>query len=193
MSSSIFDTGEQTRPGFQVPVLGMVGGFFGAIGLLVLFQQFEIFYPTRTMTIAFLVGGVLLNLVVANVVVAIPRRAATESAPVDEPTYVEPAAAEQPTIVTPTATVLDEPTMVLPTAVPPQETTAPTGWAPTHVVPAAGLPAWTDPDPLAAPAARLDPGLDVVVDRREGDWAHVICSNGWAAWVDGRLLEDVSR
>ena len=58
----------------------------------------------------------------------------------------------------------------------------------THVVPNEGLPAWAGPDGSAAPAANLDPGLDVMVLAEQGAWAHIRCSNGWEAWVDGRRL-----
>ena len=58
----------------------------------------------------------------------------------------------------------------------------------THVAPTEGLPAWAAPDGSAAPAANLDPGLDVMLLEQRGEWAHVRCSNGWEAWVDGRRL-----
>jgi hypothetical protein len=58
----------------------------------------------------------------------------------------------------------------------------------THVAPTEGLPAWTEPDGSAAPAANLDAGLDVMLLERRGEWAHIRCSNGWEAWVDGRRL-----
>jgi hypothetical protein len=61
-------------------------------------------------------------------------------------------------------------------------------YAQTHVVPTEGLPAWPGPDGSAPPAANLDPGLDVMVLERRGEWAHIRCSNGWEAWVDGRRL-----
>ena len=61
-------------------------------------------------------------------------------------------------------------------------------YSPTHAVPAGGLPAWAGPDGSAAPAANLDPGLDVMLIESRGDWAYVRCSNGWEAWVDGRRL-----
>jgi hypothetical protein len=68
-------------------------------------------------------------------------------------------------------------------------TVASTAWSPTHHVPAAGLSAWRDPDPASAPAATLQPGLSVrLVEQRDDGWAHVACSNGWSAWVDGRAL-----
>jgi hypothetical protein len=58
----------------------------------------------------------------------------------------------------------------------------------THVVPTEGLPAWAGPDGSAAPAATLDPGLDVMLLEQRVEWAHVRCSNGWEAWVDVRRL-----
>ena len=58
----------------------------------------------------------------------------------------------------------------------------------THVVPAEGLPAWAGPDGSTPAAANLDPGLDVMVIERRGEWAYIRCSNGWEAWVDGRRL-----
>jgi hypothetical protein len=57
-----------------------------------------------------------------------------------------------------------------------------------HVVPTEGLPAWAGPDGSVAPAANLDPGLDVMVIDVHADWAHIRCSNGWEAWVDHRRL-----
>ncbi|ARZ72040.1 hypothetical protein M1P56_14270 [Streptomyces sp. HU2014] len=58
---------------------------------------------------------------------------------------------------------------------------------PTHVVPPDGLPTWSSPDG-AVPTEPLDPLLPVRLLDRLGDWGQVLCSNGWAAWVDGRLL-----
>ena len=60
--------------------------------------------------------------------------------------------------------------------------------APTHRVPWTGMHAWPGPDLRLPVAAVLDPDLDVAVLGWHGDWAHVRCSNGWEAWVDGRLL-----
>lgn len=57
-----------------------------------------------------------------------------------------------------------------------------------HRVPWTGMPAWSAADPGPAPAADLDPDLDVEVLEWSGDWARVRCSNGWEAWVDGRQL-----
>ncbi|MFB9392333.1 hypothetical protein ACFPM3_19385 [Streptomyces coeruleoprunus] len=61
---------------------------------------------------------------------------------------------------------------------------------PTHVVPRAGLPAWETPG-TSRPTAPLDPFLPVRLLDRAGDWGRILCSNGWSAWVDGRLLVPV--
>ncbi|MDT0447912.1 hypothetical protein [Streptomyces hesseae] len=61
------------------------------------------------------------------------------------------------------------------------------GFQPTHVVPNEGLPTWTAPD-AAVPTEPLDPLLPVRLLARRGDWGQVLCSNGWSAWVDARLL-----
>ncbi|GAA2240718.1 MULTISPECIES: hypothetical protein [Kitasatospora] len=58
---------------------------------------------------------------------------------------------------------------------------------PTHVVPEDGLPTWAGPD-ASRPSARLDPLLPVRLADTSGDWARIVCANGWSAWVDGRLL-----
>ncbi|MFD8226237.1 hypothetical protein ACFV16_18925, partial [Streptomyces massasporeus] len=61
------------------------------------------------------------------------------------------------------------------------------GFRPTHVVPQHGMPAWEAPDP-SRPTVDLDPLLPVQLLERQGDWGHVLCFNGWSAWVDGRRL-----
>lgn len=66
------------------------------------------------------------------------------------------------------------------------------GWNPTHVVPDGGLPAWAEPNPEAQPVATLGAGLPVFVEQVLGAWAHVLCSNGWRGWVDGRRLRDLT-
>ncbi|MGW7315215.1 hypothetical protein [Streptomyces sp. NPDC054854] len=66
------------------------------------------------------------------------------------------------------------------------------GFRPTHVVPGDGLPAWEGPDPTR-PTAALDAFLPVRLQSRRGEWAEVLCSNGWSAWVDGRLLVAVPQ
>ncbi|MFE4021561.1 hypothetical protein ACFXPZ_29865 [Streptomyces sp. NPDC059101] len=58
---------------------------------------------------------------------------------------------------------------------------------PSHVVPPDGMATWAAPD-AARPLVPLDPLLPVRVVERRGDWALALCSNGWSAWVDGRLL-----
>ncbi|MFI8193381.1 hypothetical protein ACIF8T_32190 [Streptomyces sp. NPDC085946] len=66
------------------------------------------------------------------------------------------------------------------------------GFRPTHVVPLDGMPAWEAPDP-ARPTVALDGLLPVRLVDRRGDWGQVLCSNGWSAWVDSRLLVAVPQ
>ncbi|MFE2015555.1 hypothetical protein [Streptomyces sp. NPDC059491] len=61
---------------------------------------------------------------------------------------------------------------------------------PTHVVPRDGLAAWEATDP-GVPTSPLDAFLPVRLEERTGDWGRVLCSNGWTAWVDARLLVTV--
>ncbi|WP_431677139.1 hypothetical protein [Kitasatospora sp. KL5] len=68
--------------------------------------------------------------------------------------------------------------------------TAPYEFQPTHVAPADGLQTWASPDP-SRPSVRLDPLLPVRVADSSGNWSRIVCSNGWSAWVDGRLLVTV--
>jgi hypothetical protein len=48
--------------------------------------------------------------------------------------------------------------------------------------------AWETPDGTGPPAATLDAHLEVQVVERRADWARIVCSNGWGAWVDARRL-----
>jgi SH3-like domain-containing protein len=68
------------------------------------------------------------------------------------------------------------------------ETSRATNWRPTHRVGASGLDAW-ESQQGGQPFARLDPGLDVLVEQSDGDWARVSCDNGWSGWVDRHQLE----
>ncbi|MEU6313745.1 hypothetical protein [Streptomyces sp. NPDC047014] len=61
---------------------------------------------------------------------------------------------------------------------------------PTHVVPPEGLAAWEVPD-VSRPTMPLDAFLPVQLLTRRGEWAEILCANGWSAWVDGRLLVSV--
>lgn len=72
------------------------------------------------------------------------------------------------------------------TAQPMQQGSA--AWVPTHAVPPQGLRAWAAPDPAGPVVANLAPGLPIQVTEVRGAWARVICSNGWAGWIDGRII-----
>jgi hypothetical protein len=62
------------------------------------------------------------------------------------------------------------------------------GFVPTHRVNAGGTDARDTPDMAQPVAARLDPGLPVVVINTWGGWSKVKCENEWEAWVDTRSV-----
>jgi hypothetical protein len=64
----------------------------------------------------------------------------------------------------------------------------PAPWAPSHAVPAGGMAAWATPDGSQPAVATLDPALPVQVIEQHNGWAHIVCSNGWEAWVNGGQL-----
>jgi len=60
-----------------------------------------------------------------------------------------------------------------------------------HVVPGTGLPTWPAPDPAQPQGPPLAAGLEVqVLEVTPQGWAHVVCSNGWTAWVDAARLRE---
>jgi len=65
---------------------------------------------------------------------------------------------------------------------------AASAFAPTHTVPPQGMQAWAAPDPNGAVVATLGGGLPIQITEVRGAWAHVLCSNGWTGWVDGRII-----
>ena len=72
-------------------------------------------------------------------------------------------------------------------APPPVQPAAPV-WTATHTVPPEGLQAWARPDPAGAVVANLAGGVELRIEERMADWAHVSAENGWKGWVDGRRL-----
>jgi hypothetical protein len=61
-------------------------------------------------------------------------------------------------------------------------------WSATHRV-SSSTQAWQRPDPASPTTGILEARLPVQVIDRQGEWAHVVCSNGWSAWIDARNLE----
>ena len=61
-------------------------------------------------------------------------------------------------------------------------------FAPDHVVPPEGLPAWAQPAPTSHLVGRLPGGQPVQVVQWLGPWAHALTERGWSGWVDGRRL-----
>jgi hypothetical protein len=70
----------------------------------------------------------------------------------------------------------------------PQAHPASSAFAPTHTVPPQGMQAWAAPDPNGQVVATLGGGLPIQITEVRGAWAHVLCSNGWTGWVDGRII-----
>jgi hypothetical protein len=80
------------------------------------------------------------------------------------------------------------------TTQPVSATNAAPAYRPTHVAPPQGMATYPAPDPQAAPGPALGPSLEVMLaEARQDGWARIVCSNGWSAWVDGRLLTPVGR
>jgi hypothetical protein len=94
------------------------------------------------------------------------------------------------------AATTQPPVTVTPVQQPPSAPIVPTStsapWAPTHRVPGQGMSTWQAPDPSSSQGPHLDARLEVQVVEHRGDWARVVCSNGWSAWVDARTLESVT-
>lgn len=77
----------------------------------------------------------------------------------------------------------------------PQTSAAPASlerlWSPTHLVPEGGLAAFSAPNPYVSPVAHLDPRVEVRVVERAGQWARIVCTNGWSGWVNGTALTEL--
>jgi hypothetical protein len=149
-------------------VRNIVAGVLSGFGVVVLLQQYAVLYPTGMVTLL----GVLIGIAVQFAIAMLADRwrpAAATSAPAAVPVEVPP---------------------IAPAAAEPAVEPSADAWAPTHRIPEGGLDAWQDPDPAAAPVARLDAGLEVRLEDTLGGWAHIVCENGWSAWVDGGRLEE---
>lgn len=154
--------------------------FFLFVALdLVLFGVVPLNSPAVTiLPLVGLVGGVLLGRAAATA-------GAAAGAPLSTAAPAAPFPAASYTAAQPAAPVGDSPTPAGPPPTP--------AFAPTNTVPASGLPAWTTPDPSTPVAADLDPWLPVQVVSWYGDWAQILCANGWQAWIDGRKLEPLQQ
>jgi hypothetical protein len=86
------------------------------------------------------------------------------------------------------AAPMTEPAATLPNPAVQAAPLASAAWLPTHSVPSGGMAAWDSPDASRQPIVPLMPGLDLVVERRSGDWAQVRDAKGWTGWVDARAL-----
>jgi protease PrsW len=125
----------------------------------------------------------------------VPEPAATLAA---EPAAAVPAAAEPAAAEPAAAEPAIEPASLEPSTTsayvaPPTPPTSVPVWAPSHVVPAGGLPAWDAPEPARQPVAMLSERVELVVLSRAGAWAQVRGVNGWTGWVDGRRIVERRR
>jgi len=65
-------------------------------------------------------------------------------------------------------------------------------FVPTHVVPDAGMRAWSAPDGSVDPATHLAAGHEVEITQRSGAWAEIRLSDGWTGWVDAATLRPLA-
>lgn len=86
-----------------------------------------------------------------------------------------------------TAAPAATPANMAPANVAPPAVPAP-AWLATHAVGTYPLEAREVADPRAPVVVLLAPGTQLRVVETLGAWAHVDAANGWAAWVDGRML-----
>jgi hypothetical protein len=164
----------------RLSIFGMLwGGVFG-LGLVILGQQFGRVYLGRTNLAAFILGGVIGSLVLANLwrLASISRMNGIISKAEDRLTLrlaesggIEPEASAGP-------------------PGPPAQAGG-LRFAATHVVPSEGLDAYPEPDPSLDPVARLDGGVSLKVTEYQGEWASVLAENGWSGWVDSRELVQI--
>ncbi|HLG01683.1 MAG TPA: SH3 domain-containing protein, partial [Acidimicrobiia bacterium] len=117
-------------------------------------------------------------------------RLVARAAATPEPTPAEAPEPEPAPVATPEpAPVVEPEPEPEATATPePVAATSETGFAPTHTVPAGGIPMWADPDPSQAALATLAPGTEVRVVDERGQWADITLANGWEGWVDATRL-----
>jgi hypothetical protein len=112
-----------------------------------------------------------------------PEPIAAQPQPASQPQPWSQGALPQQTVQQPTAASLPAPSFASPSPAAggyaplsgqpaPQAQPAAAAFAPTHTVPPQGMQAWAAPDPSGAVVAR----------------AHILCSNGWTGWVDGRII-----
>lgn len=152
----------------RISLVGLGSGFFTALGMLVLLQQFGVVYPTLAVTVTALLLGVLTGVLVPSLFRIAALRKVNRAIAYAEWRLSQGAVAGGP------------------------EGEAVAEWAPTHAVPEGGMMATEAPDPSSEVIATLEPGLPVRVVEWRGDWAQIVAENGWWGWVDGRGLVETS-
>jgi hypothetical protein len=172
------------------PVRGFVGGLLIGLGVaLLLFLYGKIAFGTLTPYVIIL-AGVLLGLVWTYLAPARNRGGGdgNDVAP-PPPPVASPIVQPEPDLEPPPEPQAAPQPAAEPEPDPPAAVSdAGVGWTPTHLVPATGVVTYAGSEEGGAANGRLDPGLEVQVVEQQGDWAKVLCSNGWSAWVDARQL-----
>jgi hypothetical protein len=168
---------------FKFPIRGFLSGALGGFGLLLFLQQAAVAYPTRNLTIALVAGGGLFAVLFRNVAakLGVSRLNARLTKAEQQLATMAPVVAADPV-----AEVVAEPEPVVAAGM--AGDAVGEAWAATHVVPSAGMPAWSEPDKTAPPVTQLEAGLELRVLERANGLAQVEAYNGWVAWVDGRSL-----
>ena len=184
---------------FRFPIGGFVFGMIGGFGVLIFLQQSAVLYPELSTTIAFVLGGGVLTVLVRNVasrvgvsrlnarLTKLERQMATAgAAPVDTAAAAPVAAAPAPVAAAPPVAepVIEE--AVEDVHEPVADPADP--WVATHLVPSKGMSAWSEADKSGPPVTQLEAGLELRVLERANGLAHVEAYNGWTAWVDSRSL-----
>lgn len=160
------------------------GDTFGEVGILR--------RTPRTATIRALGDAVVLQLPAEEFVAGVAFSAAEGNellSRVNEYLAADAERAEQVVPEAPVATAASSSAPVADTTTAHEEPAGAAAFVATHVVPAAGMPAWAEPDPAAAPVATLAGGVELRVVGETGAWARVVAGNGWEGWVDGRILQ----
>ena len=180
-------------------VAGLCSGAVAGFGLLVVLQQFSVAAPTRNLAILLAGVGALVGLLGGNIgrVFAMrnmnKRLAAVERrfTPADADEYETPAPAA---FATPAVAAVVAAPVAAPVVADDDEDYVEddaTDWQATHVVPAAGMAAWSEPDNTGPPITQLEGGVQLRVLSRENGLAEIEAYNGWTAWVESRRLRRV--
>jgi predicted lipid-binding transport protein (Tim44 family) len=162
------------------PIRGLFGGLLVGLGVALLLVLYgKIAFGTLTPYVIIL-AGVVVGVAWAFVAPVRGRRDGGDDL-VEPPPPPAPEAPVTETVDTPESELESTPASAEAPVAPP--------FTATHIVPAGGLATYAGAEEGGGENGRLDPGLEVQVLEQHGDWAKILCSNGWSAWVDARQLQ----